>query len=30
MSNDFVTEKNNSFFKEEVDIKILPEKNGTP
>ena len=30
MNNDFVTEKNNSFFIEEVDFKILAEKYGTP
>ena len=30
MNKDFVTEKNNSFFIEEVDIKIPAEKYGTP
>src|SRR6056300_1710886 len=30
MSNNFVTEKNNSFFIEDVDIRILAEKYGTP
>jgi diaminopimelate decarboxylase len=30
MNNDFVTEKNNSFFVEEVDIKILAKNYGTP
>ena len=30
MSNDFITKKNNSFFIEEVDFKILAEKYGTP